>query len=226
MIKFYTGTQDKYPSSENIDPDGLYLITNPGRIYKGTDLIVEESYKTIYVPGANIEVVQGPANRQYQAGFGIKIGTSSSSQLIPVEENQQYVPPYSWDTFNQTDSSFSELFTGAYMSIILTEAGASLVRFRCMNPFYLNMLISQTDLGEGITDFMFLNGNILMVPTGTVATESLYFMVGCTMNGLSSAAAEFTGPLNQTFAQILPYIDYATIQYLPITKGKVQSNGQ
>lgn len=187
-----------------------------------------ESYKTIYVPGANIEVVQGSAGQEYQAGFGIKIGTYSNGQLVTVEENQQYIPPYAfdtWDTGSRASSSFSELFTGAYMSIILTEAGASSARFRCMNPFLLNMLISQTDRGEGITDFMFLNGNLQSVSTET-ATESLYFMVGCTMGGLGSAAAEFTGPLNQMFAQLLPYIDYATIQYLPITKGKVQSNGQ
>lgn len=187
-----------------------------------------ESYKTIYVPGANIEVVQGPAGKEYQAGFGIKIGTYSNGQLVTVEENQQYIPPYAfdtWDAVSRTSSSFSELFTGAYMSIILTEAGASSVRFRCMNPYLLNMLISQTDPGEGITDFMFLNGNLQSVSTET-ATRSLYFMVGCTMSGLNSVAAEFTGPLNQMFAQLLPYIDYATIQYLPITKGEVQSNGQ
>lgn len=206
----------------------LYVNAD-GSIQKIASSSVQESYKTIYVPGANIEVVQGPSGKEYQTGFGIKVGTYSNGQLVTVEENQQYIPPYAfdtWDAVSRTSSSFSELFTGAYMSIILTKAGASSARFRCMNPFLLNMLISQTDRGEGITDFMFLNGNLHVVSTETVGTSSLYFMVGCTMSGNSSAAAEFTGPLNQMFAQLLPYIDYATIQYLPITKGEVQSNGQ
>ena len=187
-----------------------------------------ESYKTLYVPGANIEVVQGPAGYEYYAGFGIKVGDLiDDQQLVPVEENQQYIPPYTYDRYVDSgiSSTISELFTGAYMSIIITEDAVNLLQLRCINPRTLNAIISQADLGEGIEHFMFLNGNLEYVSTGTTA-GSLYFMVGCTMAGSSSAAAEFTGPLNQKFAQLLPYIDYATIQYLPITKGEVQSNGQ